>query len=284
MSDLRGVEHRIASMGELREVVGAMRALAGMRRQEAEQALPGIRRYAQAMAAALLSAERLLPAGVGAQARPSQHPTRARRALILCTAEHGFVGGFNERLLEAAGGVLQAGDVLYVLGTRGAALAAERGRAIDWSLPMATRLASIPPLIQRLAEQLFVDIAAGRVVSVEVLFANPHTPSAVQRRRLLPLDTLSGPPAPPAAPLHNLPAQQLLEGLVDEYVFALLTESAVESLAAENAARFAAMEAARDNVSRQLTQLRASAHQLRQGEITAELLDLVTGEQAQQQP
>ena len=281
MSDLHDVEHRIASMGELREVVGAMRALAGMRRQEAEQALPGIRRYAQAMAAALRSAEQLPAAGSASDARSLRQAQRGARALILCTAEHGFVGGFNERLLEAAVGALRAGDVLYVLGTRGAALAAERGRSADWSQPMATRLAAIPPLIQRVTERLFADLGAGRVMNVEVLVANPRTPAQVQCRRLLPLASSDESATLLVAPLHNLPPQSLLEGLVEEYVFALLTEVAVESLAAENAARLSAMEAARDNVSRQLAQLRASAHQLRQAEITAELLDLVTGEQAQ---
>jgi F-type H+-transporting ATPase subunit gamma len=65
-----------------------------------------------------------------------------------------------------------------------------------------------------------------------------------------------------------------------EYMFALLTEAAVESIASENAARFAAMESAHDNVSKKLTELRQGARQARQAEITAELLDLITGAEA----
>ena len=72
----------------------------------------------------------------------------------------------------------------------------------------------------------------------------------------------------------------MLEKLVGDYVFALLTEAAVESLAAENAARFAAMGSAYDNVSRKLEELRQDARQARQSEITTELLDLVTGAEA----
>ncbi len=60
-----------------------------------------------------------------------------------------------------------------------------------------------------------------------------------------------------------------------------MTEAAVESLASENAARFAAMGAAHDNVSKKLEQLRQDARQARQSEITTELLDLVTGAEAQ---
>lgn len=87
---------------------------------------------------------------------------------------------------------------------------------------------------------------------------------------------------PPALvpPLHNLPAEALLEKLIADYVFALLTEAAFEALASENAARFAAMASAHDNVSQKLDQLRQDARQARQEEITTELLDLVTGAEA----
>ena len=60
----------------------------------------------------------------------------------------------------------------------------------------------------------------------------------------------------------------------------MLTEAAVESIVAENAARFAAMESARENVSKKLESLRMEAHRQRQEEITTELLDLVTGAEA----
>jgi F-type H+-transporting ATPase subunit gamma len=67
----------------------------------------------------------------------------------------------------------------------------------------------------------------------------------------------------------------LHERLMAEYVFALLTEAVVESLASENAARLSAMESAHDNVSKKLDQLRQEARHARQSEITAELLELV---------
>ena len=105
----------------------------------------------------------------------------------------------------------------------------------------------------------------------------------IERRRLMPFDLAPFAlaqvrPAPlHNAPLHNLPPERLLEKLVADYVFALLAEAAIESLASENAARFAAMEAAHDNISKKLEQLRQEGRQSRQGEITEELLDLITG-------
>ncbi len=81
-------------------------------------------------------------------------------------------------------------------------------------------------------------------------------------------------------PLHHLAAQPLLEALAGEFVLAELTRMAMESLAAENAARLYAMSAARDNVERKLAQLHQDEHRARQEEVTTELLDVVTGAEA----
>src|SRR3974390_1577602 len=142
-------------MDELLDIVGAMRSLAGMRVQEAQRALPGIRRYAQSMAAAIGAALLLMP-----EPLPETRAERGRRALILCAAEHGFVGGFNERLVDAAEAALESDDALFVLGSRGAALALERGRKVFWTRPMATRVSGAPDGIDRLTRQLYARIAA----------------------------------------------------------------------------------------------------------------------------
>jgi F-type H+-transporting ATPase subunit gamma len=65
-----------------------------------------------------------------------------------------------------------------------------------------------------------------------------------------------------------------------EYILSQLTEAAIESLAAENGARFAAVEAAHGSVGKRLQALRLDASRARQEEVTTELLDLITGEQA----
>ena len=85
---------------------------------------------------------------------------------------------------------------------------------------------------------------------------------------------------PRLPPLRNLAPDVLLEKLVAGYLFALLTEAAVESLASENAARLAVMGSAHDNVSKKLEELRWDARQAWQSEITTELLELVTGAEA----
>ncbi len=160
-----------------------------------------------------------------------------------------------------------------VLGSRGAKLAQERHRALTWSHPMETRLQSVPQTILRLTAELYGLIARGEITRAEVIYARYRQGSAavIERRCLFRVDfaSLAADPVQ-LPPLHNLsPA-------------ALLTQAATESLASENAARFSAMESARDNVSKKPEQLRQEGPRARQDEITTEILDLVTGAQALQ--
>jgi len=59
-----------------------------------------------------------------------------------------------------------------------------------------------------------------------------------------------------------------------------LTRAIMESFASENGARLRVMESADRNIDTRLQRLGGQAHTLRQGAITAELLDLITGAEA----
>jgi F-type H+-transporting ATPase subunit gamma len=277
MTRLAEVETHIASVGELLDIVSAMRSLASMRMQEAHRVLPNIRRYAEMMTTAIGATLLLSP-----EPRSMSQAALGRRGIVLCSAEHGFVGGFTEHAFDAVQEVLGPDDALFVLGSRGALLAQERLQSTAWVYPMATRPEGVPETISRLTVELYGWIARGELTRVEVMFPRHRQSSGttIERRLLFPVDLTVFVRAPRLPPLHNLRPSVLLERLIADYVFALLTEAAVEALAAENAARFTAMDAAHDNVSEKLEQLRQDARQARQDEITTELLDLVTGAEA----
>jgi len=275
---LAEIERRVASMEELQRIVGAMRSIASMRVQEAVRALSSVRQYGEVLADAVREALAIAAAEGVLGGEPSG---RGRgRALVVFTSEHGFVGGFNERLIESV--KASAADTLILAGGRGAALAAERGLRAVSAHPMATRLAGIPEAVRRVQQALYPALASGDMAYAEVVFGRYRRSGAgdVARLRLFPLEM--PPPRQRAAPppLRDVPAAELLEKTTAEYVLARLTAAAVESLAAENGARFAAMESAHDNVGKRLRGLRLEASRARQEEVTTELLDLGVGELA----
>lgn len=298
---LAQIEQHVSSIEELQRIVGAMRAIASMRVQEALRALASVRQYGSALAAAVREAlaiaadEHIVPGEAASAERPRRlrgpgalppgtnvgTAGGGRRAIVVFTSEHGFVGGFNERLIEAAG-AKPHGDMLLIVGSRGAALASDRGLAAASTQAMATRLASVPEVVRRVQEGLYPRIASAEIVRAEVIFGSHQGSGAsvIERRQLFPLDLPLRPEQSEPVPLHDLPAADLLERLTAEYILSQLTEAATESLAAENAARFAAMEAAHDNVGKKLQALRLDASRARQEEVTTELLDLVIGQQA----
>lgn len=271
---LADISRRIQGVRQLASVVGAMRAIAATRAQQSRQQLAGIRTYSDSIALAIAQALRLLPAD-GAPASPRQDS----HGLILFCAEQGFAGAFSERVLETAGKDI-ASATLFLIGTRGARIAAERGITSAWQAPMAAHVDGVKLLAMRLAEALYDAMPNGGLRRVEVIFPTWTAGDglAVERRSLLPLDPARFAALPPGdAPLITLPAAELLARLAEEYVYAVLCEAAMRAFAAENEARVAAMVRAKGNIETMLDTLQARERQVRQDEITAEVVELAGG-------
>ena len=276
---LRDVQTRVHSVQQLSAVITAMRGIAAARSREAQASLEGIRAYAGVVATAIGRALALQPVS---RTEPPASAHGAHAVVALC-AEQGFAGVFNERVLDAA--MRAAGDsgqsTLYlIVGNRGVSLAEERGLSIDWSGAMVARVAQAPELANRVVEALYQRMATRHVARVTVVYAipGPTTPLDIVQRRLVPFDFNRFAPKPSAIqPLTTLAPSQLLAKLVEEYVFAELCEAATLSFAAENEARMRAMIVAHEHVEDRLGQLVAQSHQLRQEEITSEIIELAGG-------
>lgn len=71
--------------------------------------------------------------------------------------------------------------------------------------------------------------------------------------------------------------EELLVGLLRQDLFVALYRSVAEGKAAEHGARLSAMQAAEQNIEERIDRLRNEYHQLRQAQITEQLLDVVSG-------
>ncbi|MGH2342323.1 F0F1 ATP synthase subunit gamma [Segnochrobactraceae bacterium EtOH-i3] len=280
MSERLGdVEARIATVRQLSAVIAAMRGIAAARSREARARLDGIRAFAGTIGAAIGQALALAPAGAASAPSPAGD---ARTVLIAIAAEQGFAGTFSERILDAVLAERDGtpGSILFLVGDRGLMVAGERGVTPDWTAAMIAHVDEAAALANRIAEALFDRIATGAVHQVRVIHATPATAAGLEvvTRALIPFDFARFPVSPGATrPLITLPPAELLAGLAEEYVFAELCEAIVLSFSAENEARMRAMIAARTNVAKSLDALVARSRQLRQEEITNEIVELASG-------
>ncbi len=278
---LSDVEARIRTVHQLSAVITAMRGIAAARSREARGQVESIRVYAKTIAAAIGHALAFLPVTERAAALPEGPGTHA--VIALC-AEQGFAGAFNEHVLDAA--ATAAGEVpgqrteLLLVGDRGLMVAEQRALVVDWSAPMVAHSDQAAKLASRIVEALYERLDRDRVARVTLIHAVPDGSEALQivSRVLVPFDFSRFPPSAAAVPpLITLPPRVLLTKLIEEYVFAEICEAVMLSFAAENEARMRAMIAARTNVAKTLDTLVARSRQLRQEEITNEIVELAAG-------
>ncbi len=271
---------QIQNVRQLGAVVTAMRGIAASRAQRGRSLLAGIEAYTDVISNAVGQALDLLPTDTDIAVATRSGPSK--RGLILFCAEQGFAGAFSERVFEAAAGDL-AEATSMVVGTRGAVVARERGIKLDWSATMPTRVDGIPSFANQLADALYGYLAQGAITAADILFSRsaPDGGIHIDRHSLLPIDFEHfARPIEGRSPMTALAPEVLLERLAAEYVYAQLCQAAMHAFVAENEARMVAMMAAKTNTEAKLTALARRERQLRQEEITTEIVELAAGAEA----
>ncbi len=259
-------------------VVSAMRAIAAGRIPGAQRALASARRYDEIVMRAMGA---LLDDSASFADRVDHRPT----TLLVMTSEQPLCGSFNPNVLGFAEHRWQAlsevkNSHLVVVGQRGIHQLMARGIAVSAGEPAATSLEGLHDLVKRLADLLGRRHSTGDLGSLRVVYnryqsLSEQVPTEVQ---VLPMDLEQirrSASARRSEFLHDLTPAEMLSGLVQEYLFISLYLVAVESFASEQASRLVAMDASSRNTERMLETLRDLERRERQGEIPAEVLELI---------
>ncbi|NHN87815.1 ATPase [Acetobacter sp. LMG 1627] len=271
---LQEVTAHINSVNDLDGVVNSMRGLAAVRVQQARKALVAVDAYAATIRSALVRVAALILDRERARLSERDGGT----GVILFCAEQGFAGLFSEHMLDAVSA--DEKNHIFLIGTRGAAIARSRGLKPVWTTAAAQHPAAIPAVADTITTEISRQVLDGRLATVSTVFCRwePGQGACMTRQSLFPLDPAlftSEPVAEP--PLLNVPRETLIMDLTADYLFAQLCQAALHAFAAENEARSERMTAAHDEISRQLATLEQQRRTVRQDEITAEIMELVSG-------
>lgn len=268
------VHARLATMNELEEVLGAMRGMAAARIQQGERAQTAAREYADRIGAAFAS----LTCEAGSDL-PDDPPGRGGEVLVvaLCT-ERGFVGALNERTLRAATEPPPPWQICIV-GARGQALAREQGLTATYIGSMPSHLGGIGDTADQIGSLILERSKSVDGLSVQIVHPKRTATGSIviERCRLLPIDLPESRRPNALPPITTLPTPILMAQIAGEYLHARLFEFVAESFAAANAASLEVLQAAHTHLEDMLVDLRRSENVLRQDEITAEVLEVITG-------
>jgi F-type H+-transporting ATPase subunit gamma len=295
MAKTRALRRRIRSVESTRKITRTMELVATSRLKRAQDRVVAARPYAEALRAAiadLLTPELAERYPLLRRPAPPGRGGPVRAAVLLITSNRGLAGAFNANLIRTARARL---DELRSQGYQVELLAVGKKGIKFFSfakqpLSLARQDIGDRPEARHageLVEPLMRDYEAGRLASLDAVYANfkspLSTPPAVMR--VLPVETGApghgGAGARRAANYILKPgADQILGELLPLYVKNMVYRALVETAASEHGARRTAMKNATDNAGEMLELLTRTYNRARQAQITQELAEIVGGAEA----
>ena len=305
----RVYKQRIRSTQTLQKVFRAMELIASSRigaaSRNAQEASPYDHALSQAVAA------------VGTYSR-LEHPITCERtdtnrvAVLVVTSDRGMAGAYSatvlresERLIDQL--VEEGRDpVVFTFGRRAHSYFTFRERDVEFSWAGQSDRpsdATIDEVATVLLDYFLQPPSAGGVAEVHIVFTRyvSMVSQVSEVRRMLPLTVvdIDGPgelnrddiaatqikarPDPTAAaPLYEFApsATEVLDGLLTRYVHSRIRNALLQAAASELASRQQAMHTATDNAEDLITTYTRLANAARQGDITQEITEIVSGADA----
>lgn len=279
MANLRDIRRRIKSVKNTAQITRAMQLVAAAKMKKAQdQALAG-RDYAKELNGVLQD----ISEGFSEATHPLlENRTGGKELVLVISTDKGLCGPLNTNLARKLKETVSA-DADYVTVGRKLRLQLEKaGREIvaDFSVKDPVPFASARA-VSKLLSQKFLDGTYSKVTIAYTRFVNTlsQVPEVTQ---LLPVVPPTGfeEATDTNEYLFEPSVADVLGSILPLYINFQVFQTLVESRASEHSARMVAMKSATDNAKKFIKELTLEYNKLRQGAITAELLEITTAMKA----
>jgi F-type H+-transporting ATPase subunit gamma len=281
VAQLRDIKDRIESVQKTQKMTQAMKMVAAAKFKRASERALNTRPYIKYLKNTL--------AMVQSQSGDVDSPLLAShdsnvQAVIIISSDRGLCGGFNSNIIREAENYLKAQVnpvKLYVFGSK----AYQHFKSLEWEIVgyyegLDQNLDS--QAVKEYLGQIESDFNAGSYEKV-MLFYNEFQ-SAISTNlistQLLPFHMETEEEQAPADYIFEPSAEAIFGMLVEETVLLTLYSAFLESFAAEQGARMAAMDSATENAGEMIKSLKLVYNRQRQAQITTELSEIVAGAEA----
>lgn len=286
MANLRDIRRRIKSVKNTAQITRAMQLVAAAKMKKAQdQALAG-REYSSHLTQVLVDIRK----NFSEESHPLLEKREGNRELVLViSTDKGLCGPLNTNLARKLRAVASPDADYVTVGRKLRVLLEKLGSNIvaDFVVKDPVPFAQTRPIAKFLTEQFL----SGKYDKVSIAFTNfvntlRQEPEVVT---LLPIREQAnaevfGAETITANSGHDFTfepnAAEVLAAILPLYVNYEVFQAHVESRASEHSARMVAMKSATDNAKKFIKELTLEYNKLRQGAITAELLEITTAMKA----
>lgn len=286
MATLKDIRNRIKSVKSTRQITKAMEMVAAAKFRRAQQRVSEARPYSDRMREMLSS---LAEASSGEITHPFFEQREIRkRTLVVVISDRGLCGSFNSNILRVADTWLKQFSPTEVeivaVGNRALNYYSKRPYPIaanyqDWggalNYQMTRSLVSF--LTRRFCdgETDAVNVIYARFESTAKYIATNETYLPVEKPQI---DRVAG--ASRKEYIFEPNPEDIYSSLMPSYALTRMISSLLDSFASEHSARMVAMNAATQNAGEMIDDLTLNYNKARQGQITKELLEIVSGASA----
>ena len=286
MHSLHDLRRRIRSIGSTAQITKAMQMVAASKMRKAQETVVAGRPFARL----LYRIQREATTRMVDFRHPLLEVREVRkRAVILIGADKGLCGALNSNLFRMAAQFEPASTVFITAGRKAAQFVARTGRQLVAEFtygdePKFSEAAAIASF----ARDLFLKREVDQVRIVATEFVNTLTQRPVTLE-FLPVGEIKGLKIPGAEAEEKLPAdtresifepspEAVLAYLLSHYLNIYIYQVLLNAKASEQSARMVSMKNATDNADGLIKHLTLEYNNLRQGNITRELLEIAGGQ------
>lgn len=285
MASMRDIKRRKDSIQSTQQITKAMKLVSTVKLQRAKARAESSKPYFDKMYQTVQS----ILSKSGNINHPYLIPNgSSKKAIIVVTSNRGLAGGYNNNVVKM---VIDSGMTpdkvdIYGIGKKGVDALARRGYSIvcDNSEVINEPTFSDAAAMGKKVLDAYLAGEIGEIYLAYTVFKNTvvHIPKLV---KLLPVEIQTLEEEKEAqtkdAPMNYEPeAEESLDMIIPKYMNSTIYGAFIEAAASENGARMQAMDAATSNADEMISTLSLVYNRARQGAITQELTEIISGAEA----
>lgn len=272
MLSSQDIDKKINALYTIEDIVGAMKAYAGVTMRRTDDIVLNIRAYEKNLLLAMADILSHYPD------ISLKEQDKGKRILVAFGSSQGLCGSFNEKMGDAVSRIITGNDILFVIGKKlKTSLELKQVAYGDYCDSVAS-IHGIQPALKEAVSKIMNLYKKEDFYKLAFVFTYIYEKKAeISEEQILPPDINKVSALNPARnpPATYMDPRIIFNKILEQFLFISLYRCFVESLRSENWYRLRSMDGASETLKRNLSELNSIQMYTRQEEITEEMLEIL---------